>query len=397
MRGYVVKKGKQYYAVIYEGVDPTTGKERRRWHPGGPLKRDAERLVNDLVKRKDDGTYRGPDRLTLGEYLTGRWLPGQLSQLSPSTYDSYRRNIELHVLPRIGGVPLQKLAAEDLDGLYAALSTDGRRDGKPGELSPKSVRIVHSILHKALSDARRKGTLTRNVAEVADAPKSRSAAKRPEIKVWTPEELHAFLDLAADNRNHAAWFVASHTGMRRGEVLGVRYVDLDARRLSVRQAVILVAYKLTISDVKTDTGRRSIDLDARTIAMLRVWRKRHLEERMLVGGAYQDNDLVFARPDGTPINPDIFSQSFDRLVARSPLPRIRLHDLRHTHASILLKAGVPVKVVSERLGHANPAFTITVYQHIIPGMQADAATVFSDLVAGVVPPPVAISDVADDE
>ncbi len=347
------------------------------------------------------GAGESGDRLTLGEYLTTRWLPGQVSQLSPSTYDSYRRNIDLHVIPRIGGVPLQKLAAEDLDGLYAALSTaGGRRDGKKGGLSPKSVRIVHSVLHKALSDARRKGTLTRNVAEVADAPKSRSAAKRAEIKVWTPEELHSFLDLAVDNRNHAAWFLTSHTGMRRGEVLGLRWgdVDLDARRLSVRQAVILVAYKLTIADVKTDTGRRPIDLDERTIAMLRTWRKRQLEERMLVGPtAYQDNDLVFARPDGTPINPDAFSQSFDRLVARSPLPRIRLHDLRHTHASILLKAGVPVKVVSERLGHANPAFTITVYQHIIPGMQADAATVFSDLVAGVLPPAVAITDVDDDE
>ncbi len=401
MRGYVVKKGKQYYAVIYEGLDPTTGKERRRWHPGGPLKRDAERLVNELVKRKDDGTYRGPDRLTLGEYLTKRWLPGQVSQLSPATYDSYRRNIDLHVIPRIGGVPLQKLAAEDLDGLYAALSTPGgRRDGKKGGLSPKSVRIVHSILHKALSDARRKGTLTRNVAEVADAPKSRSAAKRPEIKVWTPEELHAFLDLAAPNRNHAAWFVSSHTGMRRGEILGLRWsdLDLDGRQVSVRQAVILVAYKLTISDVKTEAGRRAIDLDDRTIAVLRAWRKRQLEERMLVGpDAYKDHDLVFARPDGTPINPDAFSQSFDRLVARSKLPRIRLHDMRHTHASILLKAGVNVKVVSERLGHANPAFTITVYQHIIPGMQADAATVFSDLVAGVLKASEPSAAVADDE
>ncbi|MEX2252631.1 MAG: tyrosine-type recombinase/integrase, partial [Thermoleophilaceae bacterium] len=337
----------------------------------------------------------------LGEYLTCRWLPGQVSQLSPSTYDSYRRNIDLHVIPRIGGVPLQKLAAEDLDGLYAALSSPGgRRDGTPGGLSPKSVRIVHSILHKALSDARRKGTLTRNVAEVADAPKARSAAKRPEIKVWTPEELHAFLDLVADNRHHAAWFVSSHTGMRRGEILGLRWsdLDLDGRKLSVCQAVILVAYKLTISDVKTDTGRRSIDLDDRTIAVLRSWRKRQLEERMLVGpDAYKDHDLVFARPDGTPVNPDAFSQSFDRIIARSTLPRIRLHDLRHTHASILLRAGVNVKVVSERLGHANPAFTITVYQHIIPGMQAGAATVFSDLVAGVLPPAVEISDVADDE
>ena len=399
MRGYVVKKGNQYYAVIYEGIDPTTGKERRRWHPAGPRRRDAERLVNELVKRKDDGTYRGPDRLGLGEYLTERWLPGQRSQLRASTFDSYRRNIDLHVLPRIGGIALQKLVPEDLDGLYAALATDGRRDGKPGGLSPKSIRLVHLVLHKALSDARRKGTVIRNVAELADPPKQR-ARKRQEIKVWSADELHRFLDLSRDHRLHPTWFVASHTGMRRGEVLGLRWadVDLDRRRLSVSQAVILVAYKMVISDIKTDTGRRTIDLDGRTVEVLRAWRKRQLEERLLCGAAYQDNDLVFARPDGTPTNPDLFSQSFDRLLTRSDLPRIRLHDLRHTHATILLKAGVPVKVVSERLGHASPAFTISVYQHVIPGMQADAATVFSDLVAtALAPPPQVSAAVEDDE
>lgn len=216
MRGYVVKKGNQYYAVIYEGVDATTGKERRRWHPAGPRKRDAERLVNDLVKRKDDGTYRGPDRLTLGEYLTDRWLPGQKSQLRPSSFNSYRRNVELHVVPRIGGIALQKVVPEDLDGLYAALATDGKRNGNGGGLSPKSIRHVHSVLHKALADAHRKGTVTRNIADLADPPKMR-ATKRPEIKVWTAEELHRFLDLSADHRLHAAWFFKSHTGMRRVE------------------------------------------------------------------------------------------------------------------------------------------------------------------------------------
>jgi integrase len=304
------------------------------------------------------------------------------SQLRVSTFDSYRRNIELHILPRVGQIPLQKLVPEDLDGLYAALGADGRRDGRAGGLSPKSIRLVHLILHKALSDARRKGTVPINVAELADPPKL-GAAKRREIHAWTAEELRTFLDQVASHRLQPAWFVASHTGMRRGEVLGLRWsdVDLDRRRLAVQQAVILVAYELIISDVKTDRGRRTIDLDDRTVAVLRAWRKRQVEERLLVGDAYQHNDLVFARPDGAPTNPDLFSQSFDRAVARSGLPRIRPHDLRHTHATILLQAGVPVKVVSERLGHANPAFTITVYQHVNPGMQADAATVFSDLVA----------------
>src|SRR5262249_49099530 len=209
-------------------------------------------------KRKDDGTYRGPERLSLGEFLTERWLPGQKSQLRASTYDSYRRNIELHVLPRIGGIALQKLVPEDLDGLYPALATDGRREGKVGGLSPRSIRLVHLILHKALFDARRKGTVSRNIAELADPPKLR-AAKRQEIGVWTAEQLHEFLEFSAGHRLHPAWFVSSHTGMRRGEVLGLRWsdVDLEQGRLSVSQAVILVAYELIVSDIKTDNGRRT--------------------------------------------------------------------------------------------------------------------------------------------
>jgi integrase len=147
------------------------------------------------------------------------------------------------------------------------------------------------------------------------------------------------------------------------------------------QAVIAVAYQLRISDVKTGTARRTIDIDSPVVARLSAWRKRQAEERLLVGPAYDDHGLVFTRPDGCPIHPEFFSRTFDRVVARSDLPAIRPHDLRHTHASLLLRAGVPVKVVSERLGHASPGFTLNVYQHVIPGMQAEAAATFSRLLS----------------
>jgi integrase len=169
-----------------------------------------------------------------------------------------------------------------------------------------------------------------------------------------------------------------------GEVLGLQWndVDLDAQRLSVHRSLVNVAYELTLSDVKTANGRRTIDLDDRTVAVLRAWRKRQIEERLLAGERSGDASLVFAHPNSSPIHPDYFSQCFDRHLAKSSLPRIRLHDLRHTHATIPLKAGVHVKVVRERLGHANVAFTMTVYQHVIPGMQADAARAFSEAVYG---------------
>jgi integrase len=166
-------------------------------------------------------------------------------------------------------------------------------------------------------------------------------------------------------------------------VLGVRWKDVDLERatLSVSRSLVNVAYQPQLSDVKTNNGRRTIDLEPKTVAVLRAWKKRQIEERMLAN-LRPTADLIFAHPDGSVINPDYLSQVFDRHLAKSILPSIRLHDLRHTHASILLKEGVPLKVVSERLGHANPAFTLSVYQHLLPGMQADAAKAFAKAVFG---------------
>ena len=147
------------------------------------------------------------------------------------------------------------------------------------------------------------------------------------------------------------------------------------------QQILSVEYRATVADVKTAHSRRTIDLDPRTVAVLRAWRRHQLEQKMSTGRR-DDDEFVFTQPDGGPIHPDFFSQSWQRLMRDSDRRRIRLHDLRHTHATILLKAGVPVKVVSERLGHSSPAFTITVYQHVLPGMQADAAAEFSAAVFG---------------
>jgi integrase len=381
VRGHIAKKGNRYYVVIYEGPDPGSGKARHRWHAAGVTRKDAQRLLADLVKKSHDGDYRAPDRVTLGEYLRERWLPARKAQLRPTTFDSYRRNIENHVVPAIGAVPLQKLTPEHLDTFYADLLTSGRRN-REGGLSVKTVRYIHTMLHKALVDAARKGSVARNVAALADPPRL-SSAPRPEMKVWDAAQLRQFLEEIANHRLYPAFYLLATTGMRRGEVLGLRWsdIDLDRHSLSVSRALVIVAYKPQLSDVKTGQGRRTIDLEPNTVAVLRAWKKRQMEERMLTN-VRPKTDLIFAHPDGSWINPDYFSQVFDRQVAKSGLPSIRLHDLRHTHASILLKQGVPLKVVSERLGHANPAFTLSVYQHLLPGMQADAAKAFSAAVFG---------------
>ena len=382
MRGGIHKKGNNYYAVVYDGIDPGTGKKRRRWVPAGTRRADAERLLADLIRRKYDGEPVPTERLTLAQYLTERWLPIQKSRLRTSTYDSYRRNIDLHVVPALGRRPLAKLTPEDLDLFYATLLTEGRK--KPGGssrgLARKTVRNIHGMLSKALADAARKGLIVRNVATLADAPSSK-ASRSGEIKAWDATQLATFLDAVRSHRLHPAFHLAAHTGMRRGEVLGLRWkdLDLDTGRLSVRQALVEIAYEVEVSDVKTDTGRRTIDIDAGTVDVLKAWRIERAEESGRVPGG---DDLVFAKPDGTWIHPQSFSQILDRKVAKLDVPTITLHDLRHTHATLLLRAGVPVKVVSERLGHANVAFTMSVYQHVLPGMQAEAASTFAALLSG---------------
>jgi integrase len=386
VRGYTTKKGNRYYAVIYEGVDPATGKERRRWYPAGTRKADADKLVTELVKRHNDGEYRAPDKVTLGEYLTERWLPAQRSQLKATTFHSYESNIRLHVLPSLGKVPLGRLAPEDLDALYGRLLESGRRN-KSGDgpgLSPGSVRYVHRILRKALGDAVRKGTLNRNPASLADQPKRSTSTKREgEMRVWTSAQLQTFLTSLDGERLAPAFVLAAHTGMRRGEVAGLRWadVDLDAKLIHVRQNAVVVNYDARLTDVKTSHGRRTIDVNDDVVRALQGWRRRQAEERLLLGAGYADHDLVFARADGSLTHPELLSSTFERIVARSGLPRIRLHDVRHTHATLLLKAGVPIKVVSERLGHATASFTLDVYGWVLPGMQAEAAAVFSRLMA----------------
>jgi len=316
MRGSIQKKGKKWYAVVYDGVNPETGNYRRRWIPAGTRRSDAERVLADMVKRSHGGEPVVSERITLAEYLRERWLPVQQSRLRHSTYDSYRRNIDLHVVPAIGDITLDRLTAEDLDLLYAKLLTSGRKQ-KHGEtgLRPKTVHNIHLMLNKALADALRKGTVVRNVATLADAP-SLKARKKGDIRAWDAEQLSMFLDAIRSHRLHPAFHLTAHTGMRRGEVLGLRWSDIDlgAGRLSVRQALVSIAYEVQVSDVKTGSGRRTIDLDPGTVDVLKAWRIERAEEK----GAIEPRgeELVFTKADGSWIHPHSFSQLLERKVAR---------------------------------------------------------------------------------
>jgi integrase len=376
MKGYTAKKGNRWYAVIYEGLDPVTGRERRSWHPAGTERADAERLAARLASELD-GRNDQVRSLSFGAFLTSRWLPGKRLVLADTTYDGYRRNVDNHIIPALGRIPLRRLRPHHLETFYEGL-LHPRDERHP--LAPKTVYEMHLVIRGALDEAVQRGLLRRNVALVAHAPRLRSIPK-VEQKAWTADESQAFLRAAAGHRLFPALWLAAFTGVRRNELLGLRWEDFDEHKatISINRGLVAVPYKVRVSRGKTPRARRRIDLAPTTVRVLTAWRAWQQAEQQAAG--IESAGWMFTDGYGEPINPHAISQAFERIERRACVPIIRLHDLRHTHGTLLIAAGVPVKVVTERLGHAAPSFTIDTYQHVLPGMQADAARIFEQLVA----------------
>jgi len=379
MRGSIRKRGSTYTWYI-SVPDPVTGERRQRSKGGFRTKKACQEALNEALARLREGTFVRPSPRGLGAFLVDEWLPAvRPPRVRPSTWDSYRMAVERHIVPALGGVLLQGLTPAHLTAFYRTLLDDGRRDGRGG-LAPKSVRNVHGVLHAALRDAVRWGYLPRNVATAADLPKGMT----PEMHVWSPDQLRAFLEHLRGDPLYAAWLLLATTGMRRGEIAGLRWVDvdLDAGRVSPRRPRVVVNYKVVVSEPKTAKGRRSLALDPATVAALREHRTRQLQQRLAIGPRWQDSGLVFTWPDGRPIHPHRFSKWFEQHTRAASLPKIRLHDVRHSYATAALAAGVPAKVVSERLGHANIAITMDTYGHVLPGLDAQAAGTVARLILG---------------
>lgn len=380
MRGHVTKRGSGYAIRFDKGPDPVTGKRRQEYRSGYRTKKEAESALTELLGKVESGSLVERSRQTVSDYL-GEWLEAIEATIRPATLHSYRRNISIHVLPRIGGIRLQALDGGHLNDLYRQLLTPKAESG--AGLSPRTVRYIHTILHRAMKDAVRWSRLLRNPTEAADPPKATSGRK---IQTWEASTLASYLDLSRESgdRYHALWTVLATTGARRGEILGLRWQDLDleAKTASIVQTVIAVDHEVQIGSPKTAKGRRSIVLDEATVAELRRWRRRQAEERLLLGSGYRDHDLVFAKPTGEPLHPERVSREFGRRVQRWDLPPLTLHGLRHTWATLALKAGVHPKVVQERLGHATISITLETYSHVTGTLHQEAAEEVASVVFG---------------
>ena len=353
-------------------TNAVTGRKRYRQWGGFPTRRAAEQALTRQLELLRVGDYADAGTTTLGDFLD-RWLESVGTRVRPTTAASYRDMLEGHVVPRIGNVRLDQLKPMTLSNLYTELLAGGRRSGTGG-LSARTVQYIHRIVSNALSDAVRWNLLAWNPASRVDAPR----VEMKEMRTWTAVDVRRFLAGVADDRLFALWLLLCTTGMRRGEALGLGWRDIDfaGGNVAVRRQLVEVNYELRYSEPKTARGRRSVALDPYTVGALREHRDRQRKERTDLG-ALDPAELVFTKLDGTPLQPQNVSQAFGNIIRRDGLPTIRLHDLRHTAASLMLAAGVHPKIVSERLGHAGIQITLDRYSHVTAGLQAEAANVLA--------------------
>ena len=364
MTGFTRKRGKTWTAY-WSSVDPVTGKRRQHSRGGYRTRQEAQAHLVSVLPSAQAGTYRPDGKQTVAEVLA-QWHAAKTSEgLRPGTLAMYRNVIDGWLVPHVGGLRMAQLSPTVAAEMVAKLrSPQGSRLGR-GRLSDRSVQLAVTVLKTTSRWAWEQGMIGRDVL---------AAYKRPKIapsdrvsSAWTPEEAGRFLASVADDRLRACWWLLLTRGMRRGELLGLRWegIDLDGGSLRIVRTRVVVQGQVTESVPKTAAGRRSVPLDSILVAELRAHRARQLEERLRAGRAWEDGGWVFTDELGHPIVPDTLSGRFDTLIARARVRRVRLHDGRHSAATMLLDDGTPVHIVSAMLGHAKASITLDVYAHAV--------------------------------
>jgi integrase len=351
----------------------TMGDGKRKWLYGRTRAEVAGKLTATL-KTRQDGLPVVSEKQTVAQYLEA-WLRIVRPSLRQSAYASYDLNVR-RALPHLGSRRLARLTSADLQGLYSALLERGMK-GRP--LSKRSVEQCHTVLHTALKQAVGWGLLARNPAEFVAVPRP----ERQEMRTLSQEQVEALVERTTEHRLHALWVLLPTTGLRLGEALGLKWGDLDfgAGTLQVRRALQHKrgTHELILVEPKSKQSRRTVELVEHTAAILSAHRRRQAAELQVAGADWDDRGLVFTTPTGEPLHPRNVGDTFRRLLPRIGLPRVRLHDLRHTAATLLLSWGQHPKVVQEMLGHSTIAITLDLYSHVVPGMHREAARQFGRL------------------
>jgi len=375
------RKDGRWQGSVLVGYNTETGRPKRKYFYGRTRKEVAEK-VNKAALKVQAGTYREPTKMTVAEWFT-TWMDDYMKHsLRPTTWESHKYQVDGHIIPALGHLKLTQLQTAHIQRLYNDKLQGGRLDGKPGGLSPKSIRYIQTVIHSCLEQARKEGMITINPAGAVRLPKM----EQPEIRYLSTAEVATFLAHAKESKHFTAFFLALNTGMRRGEVLALRWQDIDfkAGHLTVNQGLVRVTGKgLIFQEPKTGLSDRVISLAPELVQALKEHKKQQNETRLMAGRAYNSKlDLVFANELGEPICPRAFTRVFERLVKRAGLD-VTFHGLRHTFATLALQEGVDVKTIQETLGHHSAAFTMDVYSNVTAKMRREAADKVGGLIASL--------------
>ncbi|CAA9588808.1 MAG: Integrase [uncultured Thermomicrobiales bacterium] len=339
-----------------------------RYSANTSTRKEAQQKYREFLGHTDRGLVPPTQKVTLHQHIE-RWLTDEvLHTRKPRTFESYRDSSRLYILPLLGPVKLAQLQPAHVQRLCSTLLEEG--------LSPKTVRIAHGVLHCALAQAVSWDLVPRNVASLAKAPR----VKRKEIEALDEVQARQLMASSKETRWEALIAVALVTGLRQGELLGLKWSDIDLDR-GVVQVQRQLGRDGTLADLKNDHQRRSIDVPPHTVTALRDHKRRQTEERLLLGPEYTYQELVFCTHRGRPLGHRNVSRAYKGLLKRASLPNVSFHALRHTNATLLLLAGVHPKLVQERLGHSNISMTLDIYSHVLPRLGREAADKLEALLA----------------
>ena len=366
--GHLKERSAGHWAIVISVRDPATGKRKRQWHSFTGTKKEAQAERIKLLAAINAGTAIEPTKTTIAAFLD-RWLAHMASQISPRSYERYTEIVKKNLVPALGAVILTKLQPATISAAYTKALASGRRDGKGG-LSANTVVYMHRVLKHALQQAVRWNLLARNPADAVKPPK----VERRRMMVYDTDQTANLIEAARHTRLFIPVLLGVTTGIRRGEAVALRWrnVDFGNAQLSIAESAEQTRAGVRYKPPRTARGA-PWRFQRASWRKLRAHRVRQAQELLKLGVRLSDDSFVVAQADGSPLQPRSLTHAFELFLAAHKLPRIRLHDLRHTHATAMLKAGVHGKIVQERLGHSTIAITLDIYSQVVDGMQEEAA------------------------
>jgi len=385
-RGYVRQQSAATWRITAPaGTDPATGKPLRVQRTVRGSKKDAQKALTKLLADIDRGVVVvDPTNLTVEQFMH-QWIDHMRHRIRPTTFDRYEGVTRNHIIPSLGKTKLAKLKPMQIQAFEARLLESGRIKG-PGGLSAQTVLHIHRVFSEALGQAVRWQLLAVNPALAVQPPR----AKRPELTIPDAETVERIVETAKGTSIYVAVLLAAATGMRRGEILGLRWSEVDLQQGVVR---VVTTYQrsrrgLEFADPKTQRARRTIALPPFAVEVLRRHQRHQTARKLAAGRAWHDSNLVTELGDGRPLDPSEFTRKFADLAKRAGAPGVRLHDMRHAFATMLLNSGVHPKIASEALGHSTVGITLDTYSHVLPNMQGVAAAAIQEALGHITEPKV---------